>query len=155
MLVLDDRKLLPPGVHDASLAEIEELFGRFQRSDRRSTLFRRLRDYLTVLERAGCASAVIIDGSFVMACVDDPEDIDLVVVLGDGWDWNAELKPFQYNVLSKHRVKKQYGFDAFFVRPGSAQEAEWLAFFGTVNVKWSTAFRWPDKLAKGIVRIRL
>lgn len=34
-LAFDDRKLLPEGVYEASLKEVEELFARFQRSDRR------------------------------------------------------------------------------------------------------------------------
>jgi hypothetical protein len=55
VLTLDDRKLLPPGVHDASLQEVEELFGRFQRSDRRPKLFRKLRDYLTAPKRLDAA----------------------------------------------------------------------------------------------------
>jgi hypothetical protein len=155
VLVLDERKLLPPGVHDASLPEVEKLFGRFERSDRRTTLFRKLRDYLKKLNCAGCAGAVIIDGSYVMGCVDEPEDIDLVVVLNEDWDWDVELKPYQYNVVSKRRVKEQYGFDAFFVRPGSPQQTEWIAFFARVNVKWCTRFGWPDELAKGIVRVSL
>jgi hypothetical protein len=39
-LALDDRKLLPLGVHDASLEEVEEFFGGFQKSDRRIKLFK-------------------------------------------------------------------------------------------------------------------
>jgi len=155
VLALDDRKLLPPGVHDASLKELEELFGRFQRSDQRPKLFRKLREYLKELKLAECASAVIIDGSFVMGCVDEPRDIDLVVVSTADWDWNADLKPYQYNVVSKRRVKKDYRFDAIFVRPGSELETEWLEFFGRVNVKWCTHFGWPDVLTKGVVRVAL
>ena len=81
MLTLDDRKLLQPGVHDASLMEVEELFGRFQRSDRRPILFGKMRDFLKAIEKADIAASVIIDGSFVMACVDGPGDIDIIVVL--------------------------------------------------------------------------
>jgi hypothetical protein len=153
VLTLDDRKLLPPGVHDASLKEVEDLFGQIQRSDRRPMLFRKLREYLKELKPAECASAVIIDGSFVMGCVDAPDDIDLVVVLTADWDWNADLKPYQYNVVSKRRVKKNYRFDAIFVRPGSEQEAEWISFFSQVEVKWRHRFGWPPDAKKGIVRV--
>ena len=153
MLDLDDRKLLPPGVHDASLKEVEQLFGRFQRSDRRTALFRKLCEYFKEVKLAECASAVIIDGSFVMACVDEPDDIDLIVVLKADWDWNADLKPYQYNVVSKRRVKQKYRLDAVFVKPGSDQELEWVEFLGQVNVKWRHQFGWPADSKKGIVRV--
>jgi len=92
-LSLDERKLLPAGVHDASLEEVEALFARFQKSERRMRLFGKLRDYLAAVKRAGCGSAVILDGSFVMACVDEPDDIDLALVLPADWDTTAALKP--------------------------------------------------------------
>ena len=34
-LTFDDRGLLAPGIHDATPAEVDEAFGRFQRTDRR------------------------------------------------------------------------------------------------------------------------
>jgi hypothetical protein len=105
-LILDDRNLLPPGIHEASLKEVEEQFARFQKSDRRIALFRKLNDYITALRKAQCGCAVILDGSFVMGCVDGPDDIDLILVLPGGWDWDAELKPYQYNLVSKRRVRK-------------------------------------------------
>jgi hypothetical protein len=156
VLVIDDRKLLlSPGVHDASLSEVEELFGRFQRSDRRPALFRKLRDYIKELKRADCASAVIIDGSFVMAGVDEPEDVDLVILLAADWDWDAELKPYQYNVVSKRRVKRQYGFDVFFAKPNSDEESQWISFFNQVGPKWRHHFGWPSGVKKGIIKVVL
>jgi len=155
VFALDDRKLLPPGVHDASLTVVEELFRRFQRSDRRPRLFRKLRDYLAAVKRNGCGSGVIIDGSFVMGCVDEPEDIDLILVLPARWDEAADLKPYQYNLVSKRRVKREFGFDIFVVMPRSEQERDWVTFFSRVNVKWCSQFGWPDKLTKGIVRVTL
>ena len=80
-LTLNDQGYLPPGVHDASLQEVEQLFARFQRTDRRITLFGKLAAYLREVKRAGCGVAVVLDGSFVIACVDEPEDIDLVLIL--------------------------------------------------------------------------
>ncbi|MCI0376828.1 MAG: hypothetical protein L0215_04430 [Gemmataceae bacterium] len=85
-LALDDRKLLPDGVHDATLKEVEQLFGGFQKCDRRMTLFKKLRDYLAAVKKAGCGTSVIIDGSFVMGCVDGPDDVDLILVLPSDWN---------------------------------------------------------------------
>ncbi|MCI0376834.1 MAG: hypothetical protein L0215_04460 [Gemmataceae bacterium] len=154
-LALDDRKLLPDGVHESSLKEVEEFFGGFQKSDRRLKLFKKLRDYLAAVKKAGCGTSVIINGSFVMGCVDEPDDIDVILVLPADWDGDADLKPYQYNLVSKRRVKKSYGFDMVSVQPDSDQEKEWISFFCQVNVKWCTAFGWPDKLTKGIVRVAL
>jgi uncharacterized protein DUF6932 len=153
VLTLDDRKMLPPGVHDATLKEVEDLFGRFQRSDRRPRLFRKLRDYFDELEKAELAESVIIDGSFVMACVDEPEDVDLIVILPANWDWNADLKPYQYNLVSKRRVKQSFGLDMFLVPGGSQTQSKWVEFFSAVNVKWCELFGWPDDTSKGLVRV--
>jgi len=155
VFALDDRKLLPPGVHNASLTVVEELFGRFQRSDRRPRLFRKLRDYLAAVKRAGCGSGVIIDGSFVMGCVDEPDDIDLILILPAHWDEAADLKPYQYNLVSKRRVKREFGFDVVALSSASEQERDWVAFFSQVNVKWRRQFGWPADAKKGIVRVAL
>jgi hypothetical protein len=154
-LSFDDRKLLPAGVLDASLEVVEELFSRFQHTDRRIRLFGKLRDYLAAVKKAECATSVIIDGSFVMGCVNEPEDIDLILVLPQGWDTKAELKPYQYNLVSKKRVKKEYGIEVFAVAPESVDEQEWIDFFCRVNVKWCEQFGWPIDTKKGIVKVVL
>jgi Family of unknown function (DUF6932) len=154
-LALDDRKLLPPGVHDATLKEVDELFARFQKSDRRLKLFKKLQDYLTALKKAECAVAVILDGSFVMGCVDAPSDIDLVVVMPHDWDMGADLKPYQYNLVSQRRVRKEYRFDIKVVQAGSVGEQDWTTFYSQVKVEWCRQFGWPKDSVKGIVRIAL
>jgi Family of unknown function (DUF6932) len=154
-LAFDERLLLPAGVHEATLNEVEAHFARFQKSDRRLKLFRKLRDYLTEVKKAACGTAVILDGSFVMACVDEPKDIDLILVLPGDWDTTADLKPYQYNLVSRRRVKREYGLDVFPVRPDSAREKEWIDFFSQVNGKWCLEFGWPKRTSKGIVRVTL
>jgi hypothetical protein len=154
VLAFDDRQLLPRGIHDASLEEVEEALGRFQRSDRRPTLFRKLCDYLTALRTSNCGDSVIVNGSFVMRCVDEPDDIDLIVVLPRAWDTSADLKPYQYNLLSRRRMKKDVGFDVFPVVPGSPQEQEWVSFFSAVSPKWLIEFGWASGAEKGLVRVK-
>ncbi len=152
-LALDDRRLVPAGVHDASLEDVREHFGGFQKSDRRMKLFAKLRDFLAAVKKAECGNWVLLDGSFVMGCVDEPEDIDLVLVLPEAWDLTADLKPYQYNLVSKRRVKKEYGIEIFPVRPGSVEEQKWVAFFSQVNVKWCQQFGWPADATKGLLRV--
>ena len=118
-------------------------------------LFAKLRGYLAAVKKAGCGTAVILDGSFVMGCVDEPEDIDLILVLPEDWGNLSELKPYQYNLVSKRRVRQEYGLDLLVATPGSVQEQDWTTFFGRVNVKWCRYFRWPEESTKGIVRVIL
>jgi len=154
-LVFDDRQLLLPGVHETTLEIVKETFGRFQRSDRRLKLFARLTDYIEELKKAEVGESLVIDGSFVMSCVDEPGDIDLVLVLPAGWDIQAELKPYQYNLVSKGRIRASHGFDLFVVLTGSAEETGWINFFGQVATKWSERFDWPTGLRKGMLRVRI
>jgi hypothetical protein len=134
---------------------VKEHFGKFQRSDRRMKLFAKLVEYLDAIKKAGCGVSVILDGSFVMAGIDEPDDIDVVLVLPAGWDEAADLKPYQYNTVAKNSVRKTYGFDLLVAKSGSAREAELIGYFGGVNVKWREKFGWPDNARKGILRVML
>ena len=115
----------------------------------------RLRQYVEEIKKAGWNAAVIIDGSFVMSKVDEPDDIDVVLVLPPNWDMAAEVKLFEYNMLSKKRVKKQFGFDVFVVRDASREFEVWTEFFMQVNPKWNEPCGFPEGLKKGLVRIEL
>ena len=154
-LTFDDRKLLLPGVHEVSMEIVKEHFGKFQRSDRRLNLFAKLTDYLDAVKKAIRGASAILDGSFVMACIDEPDDIDIVLVLPAEWDMQADLKPYQYNLVSKKVVKSVYRFDLFTVNAGSADETAWIEFFGRVNLKWRDKFGWPPDARKRIVRVML
>src|SRR5205085_11246191 len=90
---------LPEGVHDCSLAELHERFGQFQTTDARCRLFDRLGEYVKQATATGLVRAIIVDGSFVTA-TDGPNDIDLIVILRPGHDFSADLRPFEYNVVS-------------------------------------------------------
>lgn len=154
MVALNERGLLSDGVHDLILAEVGELFGRFQRSDRRMTLFRRLSAYVAEMLAVQPALTLYIDGSFVMATVDEPADVDLILILPESWEIAAELRPFEYNVISKSMVRKRYHFDLLVARESTEAERDVMAFFAQVNRKWIEHFGWPDGLKKGIVRLK-
>jgi hypothetical protein len=72
---------LPPGVHEATFAELAARFG-FSRSRRR--LLSELRPLLRVLTDAG-VSRVYVDGSFVTT-KKSPGDVDVAWVPGLGYD---------------------------------------------------------------------
>lgn len=155
MLTFTDRKLLEVGVQESTLEAIEDAFARFQGTDRRVKLFAKLRSYLEEVKAADCGTSAIIDGSFVMGCVDAPNDIDLILILPNDWDWSMELQPYRYNLISKRRVKAEFGLDVFPVKPGSIEERKWIEFFCQVNIKWCQNFGWPSDSRKGIVRVAI
>jgi hypothetical protein len=82
-LTFDDRRLLSPGIHDATLAEIEQ---ELALSNRRRTLFNHLTEYVRGVRLTGWACEVLVDGSFVMPPVVEPDDVDVLLVLPAGWD---------------------------------------------------------------------
>ena len=152
-LVFDDRQLLAPGIQDATLEEIDRHFARFQKTDKRIKLFDSLRAFLGEVARAFIGCQVIIDGSFVMPCVDEPGDIDLILVLPADIDLSGDFKPHQYNLVSARRVKTEFKFDCRTVNAGSAAEQEWIEFFSQVDVKWCRQFGLPADSKKGLVRV--
>ncbi len=154
-LTFDERKLLAAGVHDATIEEVEQHFARFQRTDRRMNLFKKLTEYVAALRKAGVGESLIIDGSFIMPIVDQPEDIDMVLVMPEEWDMRAELRLYQYNLVSKKRIKQEFRFDVFAVKKGSSDEQRWMNFFSGINPKWREAFGWSDDAIRGLVRILL
>jgi hypothetical protein len=154
-LAFDERQLVTAGIHDVTIEEVEQHFARFQRTDRRMNLFKKLTDYIAALQAAKIKCSLILDGSFIMTIVDQPDDIDFILVLPEEWDMTADLRPYQYNLVSKKRVKQEYRFDLFTVRKNSPQEQEWVTFFSGINLKWREAFGWPKDTTKGLVRISI
>ena len=149
----DEFGLLPPGVHSCSWDEFQRRYVRFQRSDRRLRLFDKLRAYTSEIRSTGWACELIIDGSFVMECVDEPDDIDVVLVLPLGWDWRAVSRPFEYNVISRRVVRQQHRIDLKVVVAGSEAESDWLAFFEKVSRRWSQQLGIPLDRRKGLPRL--
>ena len=144
---------LDPGLHPMSLAEVEDLFGRFQRTDRRPTLMARLRSFAAEAWAVNAAIQLIVDGSFVMARIDDPGDVDLAMLLPPDWDFAADLRPFEYNVVSRRSVRKRHGFDLLIGVVGQPSAEQAVAFFAQVNVKWLDPLGLPPDTLKGLVRV--
>lgn len=147
---LDDG-VLPEGIHDCTFAEIEQMFGRFQRTDRRIRLCEKLKAYLVEARTVSFVQAIIVDGSFVTA-KEEPGDIDLIVVLEPGYDFTQQLRPFEYNVIVKTGVKRQgYPFDVFPLAEGTAELQRMIEFFTRVDPEKHGSF--TSRPRKGILRI--
>ena len=121
--------VLPEGIHECTIEEIEAVFGRFQYSDRRMRLTEKLRQYLAEAKRSGAVAAVIVDGSYVTA-KDEPEDIDLIVVLPADWVWPEGIRPFVYNAITRQGIRRMgYPFDVLTRVAGTASYEEAVRYF--------------------------
>src|SRR5436309_8529651 len=76
----DDAGSLPPGVHSATLAEIEARFGRG--SELRHVQMESVRWMVDLARRAG-VQRIILNGSFVTDLI-EPNDVDCVLLLAPG-----------------------------------------------------------------------
>jgi len=76
----DDSGCLPPGVHAATLAEIEARFGRG--SELRRVQMESVRWMVGLAARAG-AERIVLNGSFVTDIM-EPNDVDCVLLLVPG-----------------------------------------------------------------------
>ena len=141
----DQHGLLPVGVHDCTLEELEARLGCFQTTDRRPVLFAKLKAFVSEARASGIVRWLVVDGSFVTASA-LPNDIDLVLVVAAEHDFAADLNPTAYNVVSKRRVHRQYGFDLLVARDGSVEHRRWVEFFQQERL--------APHLRKGILRLR-
>jgi hypothetical protein len=122
---------LPEGVHDASLAEVRERFGRFRRTDRRVRLFEALEAFIVEARTSGLVVSIVLDGSFTSAA-DNPGDVDILVVLRETVKTGADIRPDQYNVVSAARIRRRYLLDAWVTSEDRASVQRWLEFFAQV-----------------------
>ena len=62
---------------------------------------------------------LIIDGSFVTA-KPAPNDIDLIVLLHEGQDFERDLAMSEYALLSRTLLRRRFGFDVIIAEPDSS-----------------------------------
>ena len=143
--------VLPEGIHDCTIDEIEDRFGRIQGTDWRCTLTAQLREYLKEAWKCGFIKAVIVDGSYVTA-KDRPEDIDILVVLASDFDVDAELLPMEYNLTRKKGLKRQFKFNFDLV--AYPDESNGYNTYVELFSKVKTESTYTAKKRKGMLRIR-
>ena len=132
--------VLPPGVHDATLDEVEARFGV---SRHRSRLVSGFKDAVTILHRAGCRT-ILLDGSFITA-KPSPGDFDVC------WDPigvdSKKLDPVFLDFSDGRRRQKQRFGGEFFPATACADKKHRFSDFFQID-KYTGS-------AKGIIRIRL
>ncbi len=137
---------LPEGIYDCTIDEAAERFGGFQGSSQRPHLWDRFIEFMREADTCKLVHAVLVDGSFVTTKA-DPNDIDLVLVVPANHDFSADFQPSEYNVLSKRRVNRRFGFDLLVARADSQEYRRYVGFFQQVRLE-------PGR-KKGILRIWL
>jgi hypothetical protein len=77
----DDTGRLPPGIHSATLTEVEQRFGRG--SELRRVQFDSIRWMIDLAKRTG-VSRIVLNGSFVTDII-EPNDVDCALLMGPGF----------------------------------------------------------------------
>lgn len=129
----DEHGYLPPGVHPATLDEIEARFGR--ESELRRVQMESLRWLVDLAKRAG-AARLVVNGSFVTNIL-EPNDVDcvLLIELEFPCDATAEAEllaglPFlELNLVRQAQfdglVEKYFATDDYFVPKGMVEVIQW------------------------------
>ena len=132
--------MLPPGIHDATLREVED---KLAYNAVRRELFEGFRRACEALKRAGC-SVVYLDGSFV---TEKPTPADFDACWDDAGVDASKLDKVLLDFTNKRKAQKERFLGELFpaalpAAPGSV----FIAFFQTDKHTGN---------AKGILRIRL
>jgi len=116
----NDNGDLPPGVHQATLAEVIEHFGKG--SPQRRVAARRLEHIHALVAQAGHLTRFIIFGSFVTA-KPDPADVDIFLLMEDTFD--ASQLSGETALVFDHVAAQNYeGASIFWIRRLAALEGE-------------------------------
>jgi hypothetical protein len=133
-------KVLPLGIHEATLAEVEE---HFATNEKRKRLFRGLVKACKSLRIAGC-STIYLDGSYVTG-KEFPNDYDVC------WNpINVDVKKLDPTFLDfsneRKKQKSKYGGEFF---PSSARADGSRLFIQYFQIDKETGVK------KGVIRIKL
>ena len=142
---LNSEGVLPRSMHDCTLNEMRDMFAHPGSSLQRRRLFEDLERYVNELRKTGIPKALIVNGSFATS-KEEPNDIDLIVVLPSDFNFEQQIGPFEYNLISRRRVRRNYGFDVFALAAETQEYQEMVEFFHRT--------RQPG-LNKGLLRVAL
>lgn len=126
-----DQGLLPPGTHQATLEELKERFAIFDRSDQRLRIHEKLERLLREAQSSAVVKRVLVGGSFVTA-KSEPNDFDCILVLDSAISGN-ELRPQEYNLVSRRMARRLFGGDVVPLLEGSEALDWYLGFFQTTR----------------------
>ncbi|MBM3240398.1 hypothetical protein FJZ31_29295 [Candidatus Poribacteria bacterium] len=116
----NDKGDLPPGIHQATLDEVIEHFGKA--TLQRRVMARRLEHIHTLVAKTGQVARFIIFGSFVTV-KPDPGDVDIFLLMENTFD--ASQLSGETALLFNHIATQNYeGASIFWIRRLAALEGE-------------------------------
>ena len=123
----DERGYMPPGIHIASLDEVEARFGRD--AEIRCAQMDSLRWLVELVQRSG-AERLIVNGSFVTDVV-EPNDVDCVLLIGPEFplDPTAETELREGLPFIESALVEQVAFDQFVERIFATDRDETIRAF--------------------------
>lgn len=138
--------LLPPGLHDKSLAQVYDLcVAPFPASSTRGVLMQGLSEFRQYLEQFGLPFEIWVDGSFLTTKV-NPNDVDVVVMS----EAHFNLLPLMQRILltavfrERDKTRTKWRVDAFiFFHEDKQMAAYWTDWYG----------RSREGHSKGIIRV--
>jgi len=111
---------LPPGIHQATLAEVIERFGKD--TPQRRVVTRRLEHIYAQVARTSYLARFIVFGSFVTT-KPDPADVDIFLLMEDAFD--ASQLSSETALVFDHVAAQNYeGVSPFWIRRLAALEGE-------------------------------
>jgi hypothetical protein len=139
------------GIHDTTLNEVEKLF---VDTSRRRMLFENLKKYLSFLSMTGWPCEVLLDGSFVLQHVPEPNDIDLILLLPENWDFDRrDFSAIEYNSVDRGHTKRVYKIEVYSVIAGTELYDDYIQLFSRIRAEWCDLLGIPRSARKGLLRI--
>lgn len=130
----DSNGYLPPGIHEATLAQIEK---RYAYTNKRKWLFEGLKKLVNTLSPAGCKT-IYLNGSYITNKI-EPNDYDAT------WEYEGvdnTIDPLLRDEMDLDIIKRKYGGDVFC---RMAECFDYLVYFQTDFMG----------IRKGIIKISL
>ena len=142
---LDIHGLLPHGVHDCTLSEIDAAFGW---NPHRKNLFQDFKSFLFGEIRPVFSEPVYCDGSFVTD-KEQPADIDVILDLRAASD-DIQWQGYKFMRQHQSRIKTQYRVDFWINIPANS---DFCTFFQYIGAKTAQFKGLNPKHHKGILRL--
>lgn len=142
----DAMGLLPLGVHDCTLQEIEE---RFTWNDRRAVIWQGCGRLLEELAAIAMTYPIYVDGGFVTDR-DDPSDVDVALDLCNGAPDEHQRDALYHWVRRRDDIHRDHLVDYYPNLPG---ERDFSQFFQYVGIRTAMQKRLTPESRKGILRV--
>jgi hypothetical protein len=122
--------LLPAGVHPATFEVFLARFVSAEASRRRKDLGEQLTRFVADCKLSPLIRRLYVGGSFVTS-KDEPNDFDCILVFHA--DPAHAIRPFEYYLLSRRRVRKLFGGDVLAAAENTPLLTRYLEFFQTTR----------------------